>query len=83
MRLEDERHAIRKAVLTGCLRVSKASLFTDLNNFDVNSVCTQGDPLSSVIGFTPTEVSTLLSYYWVSDGRFPTGRVNFPREDSE
>ena len=63
MRLEGDRHAIFKAVLTGCLRVSKASLFTDLNNFDVNSVCTQGGPLSSAIGFTAQEVEALLAYY--------------------
>lgn len=63
MRLEDGRHVIRKAVLTGCLRVSKASIFTDVNNTDVNSVCTQGGPLSSAIGFTSDEVEELLSYY--------------------
>ncbi len=63
MRLEDDQHAIFKVVLTGCLRVSKASLFTDLNNFDVHSVCTQGGPLSSAIGFTAEEVGALLDYY--------------------
>lgn len=55
--------AISKAVLTGCLRVSKASIFTDVNNFDVNSVCMQGGPLASAIGFTASEVDTLLTYY--------------------
>ena len=57
---------IQKAVLTGCLRVSKASIFTDVNNFNVNSVCTQGGTLSSAIGFTENEVSTLLDYYELS-----------------
>lgn len=54
---------IRKAVLTGCLRVSKASIFTDVNNFNVNSVCTQGSALSAAIGFTSDEVARLLNYY--------------------
>ena len=63
MYLEDGRHAVQKAVLTGCLRVSKASIFTDLNNLNVNSVCTQGGPLSSAIGFTPSEVEDLLAFY--------------------
>ena len=55
--------AIGKAVLTGCLRVSKASIFTDVNNFDVNSVCMQGGPLAAAIGFTTEEVDALLDYY--------------------
>ena len=55
--------AIGKAVLTGCLRVSKASIFTDVNNFDVNSVCMQGGPLAAAIGFTASEVDALLAYY--------------------
>lgn len=54
---------LRKTVLTGCLRVSKASIFTDVNNFDVNTVCMQGGPLASAIGFTAEEVDTLLAYY--------------------
>ena len=59
----NDRQALRKTILTGCLRVSKASIFTDVNNFDVNSVCTQGGPLSSAIGFTENEVNQLLDYY--------------------
>ena len=59
--------AIAKAILTGCLRVSKASIFTDVNNFDVNTVCQQSSPLSSAIGFTEKEVSELLAYYGLSE----------------
>ena len=54
---------ISKAIITGCLRVSKASIFTDVNNFDVNTVCMQGGPLAAAIGFTEDEVSDLLQYY--------------------
>ena len=63
------RLAIRKAVVTGCLRVSKASIFTDVNNFDVNTVCMQGGALATAIGFTADEVNQLLSYYGLSDKR--------------
>lgn len=59
----NDRQALRKTFLTGCLRVSKASIFTDVNNFDVDSVCSQGSPLSDAIGFTESEVSELLGYY--------------------
>lgn len=55
-----------KAVLTGCLRVSKESIFTDVNNFDINTVCSCDMTLSEMIGFTPNEVETLLAYYGLS-----------------
>ena len=62
----NDRQALRKTILTGCLRVSKASIFTDVNNFDVDSVCSQGSPLSAAIGFTESEVKELLEYYELS-----------------
>lgn len=60
---------VRKAVLTGCLRVSKESVFTGINNFDVNTVCSEDQALSGVIGFEEAEVRTLLVDYDLS-GRF-------------
>lgn len=60
---------VRKAVLTGCLRVSKESVFTGINNFDVNSVCSNDQTLNQVIGFNEEEVRSLLDYYGLS-GRF-------------
>lgn len=49
------------AVLTGCLRVSKESIFTGLNNFDVNSIVdTKHD---EQFGFTTGEVEALLQAY--------------------
>ena len=47
-----------KGILTGCLRVSKESLFTGLNNLAVYSV-TSGK-YSSLFGFTEEEVARLL-----------------------
>ncbi len=52
-----------KAVLTGCLRVSKESIFTGLNNPGINTVCSEDKALSEAIGFTEAEVKALLDYY--------------------
>ena len=49
------------AVLTGCLRVAKESIFTFLNNFNVNSI-TDVD-FDEYFGFTDMEVKQLLSDY--------------------
>lgn len=49
------------AVLTGCLRVSKESIFTGLNNFKVMSIA---DPrFNEYFGFTDGEVKQLLEDY--------------------
>ncbi len=53
-----------KAVLTGCLRAAKESIFTGLNNLDVCSVLDKGTPeLSKGIGFTKEETHQVLEYY--------------------
>ncbi|MDO4297630.1 MAG: AAA family ATPase [Lachnospiraceae bacterium] len=49
------------AVLTGCLRVSKESIFTGLNNFDVNSIVDVRH--DEQFGFTEPEVNALLESY--------------------
>ena len=49
------------AVLTGCLRVSKESIFTGLNNFDVNSIVDAEH--DEQFGFTQSEVNALLRDY--------------------
>ena len=49
------------AVLTGCLRVSKESIFTGLNNFDVNSIVDAEH--DEQFGFTQSEVNLLLRDY--------------------
>ncbi len=49
------------AVLTGCLRISKESIFTGLNNFKVNTV---KDVLyNEYFGFTDEEVRSMVEYY--------------------
>ncbi len=52
-----------KAVLTGCLRVSKESIFTGLNNPGINTVCSEDRTLNQAIGFTTGETQSLLEYY--------------------
>ncbi|MCD7744776.1 MAG: ATP-binding protein [Lachnospiraceae bacterium] len=49
------------AVLTGCLRVAKESIFTGLNNLQVFSISTAG--FDEYFGFTDKEVREMLEYY--------------------
>lgn len=49
------------AVLTGCLRISKESIFTGLNNFKVMSIT--DSRFDEQFGFTDKEVRKLLSDY--------------------
>ena len=46
-------------IVTGCLRISKESIFTGLNNLVINSIIT--DRFDEYIGFTEAEVQKLLS----------------------
>ncbi len=53
------------AVLTGCLRISKESIFTGLNNLNVMTIT---DPyFNDSFGFTEQEVKELLSFYGQED----------------
>ena len=57
-----------RAVLTGCLRAAKESIFTGLNNLLVCSILDSGDDdISSGIGFTKEEAEEVLSYYGLTD----------------
>lgn len=53
------------AVLTGCLRISKESIFTGLNNFKVYTV--KDVRYKEYFGFTDTEVRQMLEYYGFMD----------------
>lgn len=53
------------AVLTGCLRVSKESIFTGLNNFDVNSIVDVEH--DEQFGFTDSEAQRLLEDYGLNE----------------
>ena len=55
--LKDNPH-VKKSILTGCLRISKESLFTGLNNLSVYSITS--DAYTTSFGFTEEEVDNLL-----------------------
>ena len=57
-----------RAVLTGCLRAAKESIFTGLNNFLVCSVLSTGEEdMSKGIGFTKEEAEKVLTCYGLKD----------------
>ena len=53
------------ASVTGCLRISKESIFTGVNNFKVFSI--NDTRFSDYFGFTNDEVREMLSYYGIID----------------
>lgn len=57
------------AVITGCLRISKESIFTGLNHLNIISVLDKR--YSEHFGFTEPEVLQMMKYY-DADSRFPT-----------
>lgn len=60
---------LRFAVITGCLRISKESIFTGLNHLNIISVIDK--KYSEHFGFTETEVLQMMTYYQVEE-RFST-----------
>lgn len=57
------------AVITGCLQISKESIFTGLNHLNIISVLDK--KYSEHFGFTESEVLKMMQYYHV-ESRFPT-----------
>ena len=53
--------SMKFAILTGCLRVAKESIFTGLNNFKIYSITDKS--FDETFGFTDSEVRELLEYY--------------------
>ena len=56
---------LEKSVITGCLRISKESIFTGLNNLETDSVL--HTRFGDAFGFTQEEVEGLLAYYDLSE----------------
>ena len=65
--LKDGEKFVKKAVVTGCLRVAKESIFTGVNNFRVNTVFNSEDLIPTIIGFTEKETNDMLDYYNLSE----------------
>ncbi len=53
------------AVVTGCLRISKESIFTGLNNLKVVSIL--DSTFGEYFGFVPSEVEEMLDFYGIGD----------------
>ena len=64
--LKDSK-SISFAVVTGCLKISKESIFTGLNNLDVRSVVDPG--MNDFFGFDDSEVGDMLEYYGLGEYR--------------
>ena len=58
-------NSLKLAVLTGCLRISKESIFTGLNNLKVLTIA--DERFDEYFGFTDKEVRGLLEYYDAAD----------------
>ena len=61
--------SLRFAIITGCLKIAKESIFTGLNNFNVLSITDVG--FEEYFGFTDQEVREMLQYYGLS-GQYDT-----------
>lgn len=57
--------SLKLAVLTGCLRISKESIFTGLNNLKVLTIA--DERFDECFGFTDGEVRELMEYYDIMD----------------
>ena len=57
--------SLKFAVLTGCMRISKESIFTGLNNFKILSIT--DTRFDEHFGFTDDEVERLLAFYHVEN----------------
>ena len=58
-------NSLKFAVMTGCMRISKESIFTGLNNLKVLSIA--DERYEEYFGFTDTEVREMLKYYEIED----------------
>ena len=63
--------ALERAVVTGCLRISKESIFTGLNHLEISSVYNNG--YEEAFGFTQKETETMLIDYGIED-RIPEAK---------
>ena len=60
--LKDQK-TLTKIIVTGCLKVAKNSLFTGVNNFKVNTVLSENEDYTGIIGFTKEETYKFLKDY--------------------
>ena len=63
--------ALERAVITGCLRISKESIFTGLNHLQISSIYNNG--YEEAFGFTEAETEAMLIDYGMED-RIPEAK---------
>lgn len=66
------------AVLTGCLRIARESIFTGLNNFNIFFITDQY--FDEYFGFTDKEVKEILQYYKVPEAFNQTKKSSQPKK---
>ena len=64
--LKDQK-TLTKVIITGCLKVAKNSLFTGVNNLKVNTVLSENEDYTGIIGFTKEETYKFLKDYKMDD----------------
>ena len=60
--LKDQK-TLTKVIIAGCLKVDKNSLFTGVNNLKVNTVISENEDYTGIIGFTKEETYKFLKDY--------------------
>ena len=60
--LKDQK-TLTKVIITGCLKVAKNSLFTGVNKLKVNTVLSENEDYTGIIGFTKEETYKFLKDY--------------------
>ena len=64
--LKDQK-TLTKVIITGCLKVDKNSLFTGVNNLKVNTVLSENEDYTGIIGFTKEETYKFLKDYKIDN----------------
>jgi len=65
-------NALHQAIITGCLRVSKESIFTGVNNLNIISILS--NRYDEYFGFTENEVQEMLAYFELT-GNFSEAKI--------
>ena len=58
-------NSLQFAVISGCLRISRESIFTGLNNLEINSILDNN--FAEYFGFTEAEVEEMLAFYEITE----------------
>ena len=64
---ESGEQYVSKVIMTGCLKVAKNSIFTGVNNLYVNTVTSQLEKYTGIIGFTKEDTYQILKDYELDD----------------